>query len=67
MISDLALSATDALTRSLGGSLLPNGPIERCFRDVHSMASHFLMQINPAAELLGRTLVDQPLPPNARI
>jgi len=67
MISDLALVATDALSRSLGGSLLPNGPIERCFRDVHSMASHFLMQINPAAELLGRKLVDLPLPPNARI
>lgn len=67
MISDLALNAADALARSLGGSLLPNGPIERAFRDVHSMASHFLMQINPAAELLGRTLVDLPLPKNARI
>lgn len=67
MISDLALHATDALARSLGGSLLPDGPIERCFRDVHSMASHFLMQINPAAELLGRSLAGVPLPPNARI
>jgi 3-hydroxy-9,10-secoandrosta-1,3,5(10)-triene-9,17-dione monooxygenase len=67
MLCDLALDAADALARSLGGSLLPNGPIERCFRDVHSMASHFLMQVTPAAELLGRTLVGLPLPPNARI
>ena len=31
------------------------------------MASHFLMQANPSAELLGLALLDLPLPPNARI
>lgn len=66
-ICDTTLTACDALVRNLGGSLLPTGPIERYFRDLHSMASHFLMQANPSAELLGLALLDLPLPPNARI
>lgn len=66
-ICDVALDAGDKLARSLGGSLLPNGAIERCFRDMHAMASHFLMQINPSAELFGRALLNLPLPPGARI
>ena len=66
-ICDTTLNACDALVRNLGGSLLPTGPIERYFRDLHSMASHFLMQANPSAELLGLSLLDLPLPANARI
>lgn len=66
-ICDTALAAGNDLVRNLGGSLLPQGPIERYFRDLHSMASHFLMQANPSAELFGRTLLGMPLPPNARI
>lgn len=66
-ICDTALEAAGDLVRNLGGSLLPRGPVERYFRDLHSMASHFLMQANPAAELLGRALLGQPLPPNARV
>lgn len=66
IIADTALSAADILVRNLGGSLLPNGPIERCFRDLHSMAAHFLLQISPAAELHGRSLLGLELPPNAR-
>lgn len=66
-ICDTALAAGNDLVRSLGGSLLPQGPIERYFRDLHSMASHFLMQANPAAELHGLALLGLPLPPNARI
>ena len=67
LICDTALAACDDLVRNLGGSLLPVGPLERYFRDLHSMASHFLMQVNPAAELHGRALLGLPLPPNARI
>lgn len=67
VICDTSLSAADDLVRNLGGSLLPNGPIERYFRDLHSMASHFLMQINPSAELHGLALLSLPLPPKARI
>ncbi|MBF6618150.1 MAG: hypothetical protein ITG07_15655 [Candidimonas sp.] len=66
-ISDLAMQAVNAMVRNLGGSLLPNGPIERCFRDFHSMASHFLLQTNPAAEVFGRTLLGLELPANARV
>jgi len=66
-ICDTALAAGNDLVRNLGGSLLPLGPLERYFRDLHSMASHFLMQANPAAELHGRALLGLPLPPNARI
>lgn len=66
-ICDTTLNACDALVRNLGGSLLPTGLIERYFRDLHSMASHFLMQANPSGELLGLALLGLPLPPNARI
>lgn len=66
-ICDVALEAGDALVRNLGGSLLPVGPVERCFRDLHAMASHFLMQANPSGELYGRALLGLELPPNARI
>lgn len=67
IISETTMNAVNIMVRNLGGSLLPNGPIERCFRDLHSMSSHFLMQTNPAAELLGRTLLGLELPPGARI
>jgi 3-hydroxy-9,10-secoandrosta-1,3,5(10)-triene-9,17-dione monooxygenase len=66
-ICDTALAASNDLVRNLGGSLLPLGPVERYFRDLHSMASHFLMQANPSGELYGRTLLGLELPPNARI
>lgn len=66
-IAEMARSAGDQLVRNLGGSLLPNGPLERCFRDLRSMASHFLIQTNPSAEWFGRILLGQPLPPNARV
>ena len=67
VICDMALQAADDLVRNLGGSLVPVGPLERYFRDLHAMASHFLMQVNPSAELHGRALLDIPLPANARI
>jgi 3-hydroxy-9,10-secoandrosta-1,3,5(10)-triene-9,17-dione monooxygenase len=66
-ICDTALAASDDLVRNLGGSLLPIGPIERYFRDLHSMAAHFLMQANPSGELHGRAMLGLELPPSARI
>jgi alkylation response protein AidB-like acyl-CoA dehydrogenase len=66
-ICDTALEACNRLVRNLGGSLLPDGEIERYFRDMHAMAAHFLMQASPSAELHGRALLEMPLPPNARI
>ncbi|MBB5214589.1 hypothetical protein [Parapusillimonas granuli] len=66
-IADATMAAVNVMVRNIGGSLLPNGPIERCFRDLHSMASHFLLQTNPAAELFGRALLGLELPPTARI
>lgn len=66
-ICDTALEACNRLVRNLGGSLLPDGEIERYFRDMHAMAAHFLMQASPSAELHGRALLGMPLPPNARI
>lgn len=66
-ICDTALAASNDLVRNLGGSLLPLGPIERYFRDLHSMASHFLMQANPSGEIYGRTLLGLDLAPNTRI
>jgi 3-hydroxy-9,10-secoandrosta-1,3,5(10)-triene-9,17-dione monooxygenase len=68
LISRTALAAADRMFNAIGGSLLPSGaPLERCFRDIHAMASHFLLQPEPAAELYGRTLLGLDLPTGARI
>src|SRR5690554_3542539 len=67
VLSEEVMQAVNIMIRNIGGSLLPNGPIERCFRDIHSMASHFLLQTNHAAELFGRSLLGLSLPANARI
>lgn len=68
LIARTALAAADRLFAMAGGSLLPTGsPLERCFRDIHAMASHFLLQPEAASELLGRTLLGLDLPPGARI
>ncbi|MGQ2993759.1 acyl-CoA dehydrogenase family protein [Variovorax sp.] len=67
LICDMAMEGADALIRNLGGGLMPLGPLERYFRDLHAMASHFLMQSAPSAELHGRALLGMPMPANARI
>lgn len=67
MIANTTMQAVDSLVKSIGGSLLPNGPLEKYFRDLHSMASHFLMQSNHSGELYGIALLDLPMPTNARI
>lgn len=67
MICDMALQAADDLVRNVGGSIMPLGRLERYFRDLRAMSSHFLMQVAPSAELHGRALLGIALPPNARI
>lgn len=68
LISRTALAAADRMFNAVGGSLLPSGaPLERCFRDIHAMASHFLLQPEPAAELYGRVLLGLDLPQGARV
>lgn len=68
LISRTALAAADRMFNVIGGALLPTGsPLERAFRDIHAMASHFLLQPEPAAELHGRALLGLPLPAGARI
>ena len=67
LICDMVLHAADDLVRNLGGSLVPTGPLERYFRDLHAMAAHFLIQMGPSAELHGRALLGMEMPANARI
>jgi len=63
-----ALSSTQRLFAALGGSLLPEGTrIERLFRDIHAMSSHFLLQPEPIAEAYGRLLLGLELSPGTRL
>jgi 3-hydroxy-9,10-secoandrosta-1,3,5(10)-triene-9,17-dione monooxygenase len=63
-----ALSLTQRLFASLGGSLLPEGTrIERLFRDIHAMSSHFLLQPEPISEAYGRLLLGLELAPGTRL
>jgi alkylation response protein AidB-like acyl-CoA dehydrogenase len=63
-----ALSTTQRLFAALGGSLLPEGTrIERLFRDIHAMSSHFLLQPEPIAEAYGRLLLGLELAPGTRL
>ncbi|WP_165978880.1 acyl-CoA dehydrogenase family protein [Antarcticimicrobium luteum] len=66
--TSLALREAQKVFRSVGGSLLPSGsPLERLFRDIHAMSSHFLLQEDPIGEAFGRLLLDLDLPKNARL
>jgi len=59
VIARTALDAADNLVEALGGSVFRAGhPIERLFRDIHTMATHHRVQPEPACELYGRTLLD---------
>jgi len=49
-----ALASTQRMFAALGGSLLPEGTrIERLFRDIHAMSSHFLLQPEPISDMRG--------------
>jgi 3-hydroxy-9,10-secoandrosta-1,3,5(10)-triene-9,17-dione monooxygenase len=60
VIARTALAAADSLTRALGGSIYRVGhPLERLFRDIHSVATHFRVQPEPACEVYGRVLLEE--------
>jgi len=68
LASRQALGVAQKLFASLGGSLLSDGTrIERLFRDLHAMSSHFLLQPEPIGEAYGRLLLGLELPPGARL
>jgi 3-hydroxy-9,10-secoandrosta-1,3,5(10)-triene-9,17-dione monooxygenase len=63
-----ALAEAQRMFAALGGSLLPSGTrIERLFRDVHAMSSHFLLQPDAVGEAYGRLLLGIELPTGARL
>lgn len=63
-----ALASAQRLFATLGGSMLPEGTrIERLFRDIHAMSSHFLLQPEPIAEAYGRLLLGLDLSPGTRL
>jgi alkylation response protein AidB-like acyl-CoA dehydrogenase len=58
IISRTALAAADHLLAALGTTVLRSGsPAERALRDIHTMASHFRVQPEPACELYGKVLL----------
>ncbi|MCG7625153.1 acyl-CoA dehydrogenase family protein [Epibacterium sp. Ofav1-8] len=66
--SAAVLNDAQGIFRSVGGSLLPsNTRMQRLFRDLHAMSSHFLLQKEPIGELYGRLLLDLDLPAGARL
>ena len=59
IIARTALAAADSLVRALGGSVFRAGhPVERLFRDIHAVATHFRVQPEPACELYGKVLLE---------
>jgi 3-hydroxy-9,10-secoandrosta-1,3,5(10)-triene-9,17-dione monooxygenase len=64
----LALQTAQGLLSQVGGSLLPRGTrIERAFRDIHAMSTHFLLQPAPSGEAYGRLALGLDLPGGARL
>src|SRR5262245_3856879 len=58
VISRGALAAAERLLCALGGSILvAEHPAARALRDIHSVATHWRVQPEPACELYGRVLL----------
>ena len=58
MLSRTALAAADELVSALGGRVLASeSSIQRAFRDIHAMASHFRVQPEGPCESFGRVLL----------
>lgn len=62
-----AVAATERIVVTCGGALLPEGELERAFRDVHGMASHFLLQPQVGGELYGKALYGVAIPSSVRL
>ncbi len=67
LASRMALAASTRLVATCGGAILPHGPVQRFFHDMHGMASHFLLQAEVGGELYGKALYGLELPPNTRL
>lgn len=67
MASRTAIAACTQLIQTCGGAILQQGPLERRYRDVNGMASHFLLQPEVGCELYGKTLYGIELPANVRL
>lgn len=66
--SELARTDAQGLFGAIGGAILPTGSrIERLFRDLHAMSSHFLLQKDVIGELHGRLMLGLDIPAGARI
>ncbi|MCC5986541.1 MAG: acyl-CoA dehydrogenase family protein [Pararhodobacter sp.] len=66
--AELARSETQGLFGAIGGAILPTGSrIERLFRDLHAMSSHFLLQTDVIGELHGRLMLGLDIPAGARV
>lgn len=63
-----ALNCAQRLFAAVGGSILPEGTrVERLFRDIHAMSTHFLLQPEPISEAYGRLLLGLELAPGTRL
>lgn len=59
VIARTSLASADFLMSALGGSVFRAGhPMERLFRDIHAMATHHRVQLEPACELYGKVLLE---------
>lgn len=68
LVGQQSLGVCQQIFSSVGGAILPEpSPVERGFRNIHGMASHFLLQSDLACETYGRVLLDLPLSPSARL
>lgn len=63
-----ALKVSQTVFHAVGGAILPApSRLERGLRDIHGMASHFLLQPDPTGEIHGRVLLGLDLPASARL
>jgi alkylation response protein AidB-like acyl-CoA dehydrogenase len=63
-----ALICAQRLFAAVGGSILPEGTrVERLFRDIHAMSTHFLLQPEPISEAYGRLLLGLDPAPGTRL
>jgi 3-hydroxy-9,10-secoandrosta-1,3,5(10)-triene-9,17-dione monooxygenase len=66
--AELSRAEAQGLFGAVGGAILPTGSrIERLFRDLHAMSSHFLLQKDVIGELHGRLMLGIDIPAGARV
>ncbi|MYW30226.1 hydrolase, partial [Streptomyces sp. SID2119] len=61
------LDAVERLTRAAGSAALSDGsPLERIWRDLHSLSSHVALRFDPAAVAYGARLLELSGGPDSR-